>query len=203
MPTHTADPAFSPALQTWASPAFPSQAEWPDPLAAPETGDALCAAGASLAPWRVADAPRLAALLSDESLWRWLPEPDPGTLDTGHARVLVTAANAAPHQDIVRALWREGQAQGQVRVNLAPCGQRGEISYWLGRDARGSGLGGKMVCAAIVRAFANLPRLKRLNARVHRANLASARVLAKVGFAQGPADGDWNWLHLRRRSVAV
>ncbi len=209
MPTHPADPLFSPADQAWVAPrsglptASPSAREWPDPLAAPASGDVLCASTLSLVPWRLADAGSLAALLSDESLWRWLPEPDPGALDPERARALVIAANATPERDIVRALWGDGRAQGQVRLTLSACDQSGELSYWLGQKARGRGLASKMVRAAIARAFANLPHLRRLRARVHSANHASARVLAKAGFVLDSANGDWHWLHLRRRAHAV
>jgi RimJ/RimL family protein N-acetyltransferase len=194
MPTPDADLFFDPAKQTWTT---PTTEAWPDPMA-PVPGDPLDAAGLTLSAWAPSDAPVLAALLSDESLWRFLPEPYPGTLDPNAARALVSAANANPDGDVVRALRRDGMPIGQLRLTMLPCGTRAEISYWLGQSERGKGLGAALLQAGIQRAFAHMPHVLKLWARVHEGNAPSRRLLEGAGFYVLRTEGDWTWMKLRR-----
>lgn len=194
MPTPAADLLFHPARQTWTS---PSADAWPDPMV-PVPDDPLEQAGLTLSAWAPADAPVMAALLSDESLWRHLPEPYPGTLDPNAARALISAANANPEGDVVRALRRDGTAIGQLRLTMLPCGTRAEISYWLGASERGRGLGAKLLQAGIQRAFAHMPHVLKLWARVHEGNAPSRRLLEGAGFYVLRTEGEWTWMKLRR-----
>jgi RimJ/RimL family protein N-acetyltransferase len=77
-----------------------------------------------------------------------------------------------------------GKVAGCVMAWTAEAGHR-EIGYWLGRQFWGRGL-----ATASVAEFIAVDRHRPLEARVPLANLGSARVLEKNGFAyQGEADG--------------
>ncbi|HMO06061.1 MAG TPA: GNAT family N-acetyltransferase [Paracoccaceae bacterium] len=151
------------------------------------------AAGLTFRPWEAADLPAFRALLDDPEVWRWLPEPYPGPLDAALAADLIAMAQVETHH-AVRAVLRQGRPVGQVRLvwdpPAGPPGDPGappasaEISYWLGRDHWGQGIGRAMLAAAVPAAFAHHPRLARLWARVHPANRASARLLEGAGFAR-------------------
>ena len=194
MPTPAADLFFHPARQSWTR---PSADAWPDPMMA-VPGDPLERAGLTLSAWTPEDAPALAVLLSDESLWRHLPEPFPGTLGPDEARALITAANANPEDDVVRALRRGTTPIGQVRLTMLPCGTRAEISYWLGASERGQGLGAALLQAGVQRAFAHMPHVLKLWARVHEDNTPSRRLLEGAGFYVLRHEGAWTWMKLRR-----
>lgn len=181
-----------------------------DPLAPDSTGkaDAFVVAGLSLRSWRPGDVPGLRAALDDPAVWAHLPEPYPAPLDAAKARALITAANTLPEQT-VRAVIRGGVPIGQVRLEgmqggAGPATREAELSYWLGRDYWGRGLGSTLVAGAVARAFSNLPALARLTAKVRAGNPASARVLRKAGFREcaapaGTRFSDWHWYALRRQ----
>ncbi len=180
-----------------------------DPFApsAGDTADALSAARLDLRAWTPPDLPALRALLDDPLVWAHLPEPFPSPLDDATARALITAAGSMPHQ-ATRAVLQSGQPIGQLRLEWAPGAppamlREAELSYWLGRSHWGKGLGSAMVAGAVTRAFANLPALLRMTAKVRAENPASARLLTKAGFTRcaAPTDtrfADWDWYALRR-----
>ncbi len=181
-----------------------------DPFApaADDIADTLSTAKLDLRAWTPPDLPVLHALLDDPLVWAHLPEPYPGPLDDAAARALITAAGTLPHQ-ATRAVLQAGQPIGQLRLEWVPGApsamvREAELSYWLGRQHWGKGLGSAMVTGAVARAFANLPTLLRLTAKVRAENPASARLLTKAGFTRCAAptgtrfDG-WDWYALRRQ----
>lgn len=175
-----------------------------DPLRG--AGDSLAACGLALRPWRPRDAPALASLLGDARVWTHLPEPYPGPLDPTSAAELIRIA-AAPGMHLVRAVIRDGLPIGQVRLEfvqgLEAGGGTAELSYWLGHAHWGRGYGRALVASATGRAFARIPGLLRLTAKVLPSNAASHRVLEETGFAPCPAPSPafpgWHWLSLRRQ----
>ncbi|KPQ07210.1 MAG: acetyltransferase [Rhodobacteraceae bacterium HLUCCA12] len=203
---------FDPVQIAWLAPGVvddldPANA---DLLAPGETSyaDPLGERGVTLRPWHPADAQAMRGLLDDRALWTHLPEPFPEPMDLDTAQQMIAAANGGDHH-VVRAVCADGRPVGQVRLaygHTAEAVAEAEISYWLGRDAWGKGLGRALVAAAADRAFANAPGLLRLVAKVRPDNTASRRCLEAAGFAPiAPPEPDqfpdWAWFGLRRQDA--
>lgn len=201
LPTH-ARPAYDPAQLAWIDPARPDDLDPPgdDPLAGAD--DALARRGLTLRPWGPDDLTAFCARLDDGRVWAHLPEPRPQPFAAEQGAALLSIANRVPGH-IVRAVVCDGEVLGQVRLDLSAGPGAAELSYWLGAAWWGQGFGSALVAGAAGRAFARMPDLLRLTAKVHPDNPASARVLAKAGFHPCPAPGtlwpDWRWFHLRRQ----
>jgi len=167
--------------------------------------DRLAALGLAFRPWLRSDLADFHALLDDPAVWTHLPEPFPQPFDTAAAATLIDLANRLDSH-VVRAVLRQGRPVGQVRLDMTAGPGRAEISYWLGRDHWGQGLGAALVAAATQRAFARNPDLLKLVAKVRPGNPASARVLERAGYtplAQPPRPGfdGWLWFGLRRQAL--
>jgi len=153
--------------------------------------------------WTDADAEGYAALLSDPTVWSYLYEDYPGTIDADMAQTLIDLANSRNHHE-VRAVLHHDIPVGQVRLEFAtdPTRQdKAELSYWLGRAHWGQGLGSRFVADYTCRSFAAHPELDHIVARVHRHNPASARVLTKAGYAALGADlalPEWDMFRISR-----
>jgi RimJ/RimL family protein N-acetyltransferase len=158
-------------------------------------------AGLAFRLWTEGDLDVYRAVLADPDLWRFMPEPPPPGLSDDDLRALIALSGEAPHHR-VRAVIHGGGPIGQVRLELAPCGTMAEISYWLSPQARGRGIGRAAVRQFLDRMLPRLPGLRRLTARVHPDNAASARLLAACGFTasdrsatglgpRGRDSGDW------------
>lgn len=198
--------AFDPVQIAWVDPARPDDIDpaGDDPLA-PLAEDAAQHRGLTFRPWAAGDLAAFRAALDDPRVWAHLPEPYPAPLDDAAAAALIALATRL-ERHVVRAVVHHGQPLGQVRLEHGAPGVA-ELSYWLGAAHWGRGLGSAVVAAAVQRAFARLPGLVRLTAKVHPDNPASARVLAKAGFRPCAAPDDrfpgWHWLHLRRQALAA
>ncbi len=151
--------------------------------------------------WTEGDLDLYRAILADPDLWRYMPEAPPASLSDDDLGALIALSGEAPHHR-VRAVVHGGGPVGQVRLELAPCGTMAEISYWLAPSARGRGLGRQAVQQFLDRMLPRLPGLRRLTARVHPDNTASARLLSACGFTasdraatglgpRGRDTGDW------------
>ncbi|MCC6002470.1 MAG: GNAT family N-acetyltransferase [Pararhodobacter sp.] len=204
--------AFDPVHQAWIDTKRPDDLHPGSDALAPDSNgraDALALAGLSLRCWAPHDLAVLKALLDDPAVWTHMPEAYPAPLDESTARLLISAAATLPRQ-ATRAVLKGGLPVGQVRLEWGGIGQgtgsprQAELSYWLGRAHWGQGLGSAMVAGATQRAFANVPGLIRLTAKVQPANAASARLLKKAGFDRcdapaGTRFADWHWYALRRQ----
>lgn len=180
-----------------------------DPLR--DADDSLARRGLVLRPWDQGDLAAFRAALDNPAVWAHLPEPYPAPLDAGAAATLITLANTLEGH-LVRAVVCDGMPLGQVRLDFAahqPAKRsEAEVSYWLAQSVWGQGMGRVLVAGTVRRAFARMPHLLRVVAKVHPDNTASARVLARAGFrpCQPPpaavAGGfaDWNWVALRRQA---
>jgi len=145
--------------------------------------------------WQAQDLAQYKALLDDPDVWELLPEPYPNPLSDDLAASLIELSNEAGHHH-VRAVLLDGVPVGQVRIVFAPSDEAfedAEISYWLGRDHWGCGIGARMVAAFVEEVSARFPSITVLSARIHRDNTASARIARKAGFQKiGVADKDPN-----------
>ncbi len=201
------DMAYDPAQIGWFGPGVRDDIDPLDPLAPLPEGDALVQAGFVLRPWRREDLPQFLGLLDDPRVWTHLPESYPAPLTQALAASLIVAS-AQSTRHTVRAVVRDGEVVGQVRLDRAgdKTGREVEISYWLGTEHWGHGIGGILVPAAVARAFFNDPDLRQIVARVRGENVASRRILESAGFANlikatGRAAG-WLWLGRRRHPRA-
>lgn len=154
-----------------AEPALPNQATLPETY--------------EFRAWRYEDAEQLSRILSSEEIWRYLPEKRAGVIDTEAARALIDLANALNSHE-VRAVLNRGRLMGQVRLMFSGEAEA-EISYWLDQAVWGQGHGRRIVEKFTRHAFAAHPTLRRIFARVHRDNEASARILRRAGYAENPA----------------
>lgn len=139
-------------------------------------------------PWRHEDAPVLAAMLSSEGLWHYLPEDFRGPIDEQAAAQLIELGGEEHHE--VLAVLGEGVPIGQVRL-LFSGEDAAELSYWLGEDHWGKGYATSIVRDYCERSRRAHPEIRRLFARVHEGHGASQRVLEKTGFARTARDGVW------------
>lgn len=151
--------------------------------------------------WVEDDLPAYRALLSDPSLWTWMPEHRPERLDDDTCRALIALSTEGAHHK-VRVATVAGLPVGQVRLEYGAEPGTGELSYWLGAPARGKGLGREMVARFLDRLAARRPDIRRITARVHPENRASIRLLLACGFTacdrlsldlapRGRDDGTW------------
>lgn len=147
----------------------------------------------SFRPWRVDDAPCLAAMLSSDRLWHYLPEEYSGPIDVQTAAHLIEVSRE-PHHEVL-AVLRDGSVIGQARLLFKEPGIA-EISYWLGENHWGKGYGSEVVSAFCARSLHRRNGLQRLFARVRCDHQASLRILEKAGFVQTARDGRWLILDL-------
>jgi len=165
-----------------------------DDIALPKAPDGQDA-GLHFRPWAESDAPQLARMLSSESLWAFLPEEYPGRIDVATAFELI-GLSRAPHHHVV-AVVEDGRPVGQARLLFGSEGEA-EISYWLGPDHWGKGLGSRIVRRFTEKCFAERDDLHRIFARVHEDNLASRRILERASYRSAGKDGLWDTLEIRR-----
>jgi len=171
--------AFDPVLQGWVR---MNPEAWR--TAAPERPVLTI----SFRAWQDGDLPVFREMLSDPEVWRYLPEPFPGTLSDAVARDLLAVAQVTTFHE-VRAVVLQGTPIGQTRLvwdapavpGAAP--SSAEFSYWLGRAHWGRGYGRRITIKSTGLAFARHPGLTSIWARVHPENRASRRILGDAGFA--------------------
>jgi RimJ/RimL family protein N-acetyltransferase len=134
-----------------------------------------------LRPWRLADAPAVAAACSDPEIPRWIPfVPSPYTEEDAIAYVqgCIDAAESRHAFAIVDAAGDTLRGSIDMGVNAM---RTGHIGYWVAREARGRG-----VCTAALRRLCKYGLddlgLERLELLTDPENAASQRVAEKVGF---------------------
>ncbi|HEU4421033.1 MAG TPA: GNAT family protein [Pilimelia sp.] len=141
------------------------------------------AAGLLMRPWRVADAPAVAAALADPAIALWNPSSAAIDLDGALDWVARRADwSDGSHASFAITEDRGGPLLGSVslhRINWQM--QDAAIGYWTVRAARGRGIAGRAVDAVTTWAFEALD-LHRVELCHAVANAASCRVAAKAGF---------------------
>ncbi|MCE8005545.1 GNAT family N-acetyltransferase [Aestuariivita sp.] len=147
-------------------------------------------------PWVPSDAPRFRALLDNPDVWAFLPAAYPGPISQEMASDLIELSqDGALHT--VRAILLQDQPVGQVRLEYAD--SEPELSYWLGQDHWGQGIGARAVARFVEQCFADDPELDHMIARVKPENLGSLRILEKAGFQrEGRSNAAPDWIILRR-----
>jgi [ribosomal protein S5]-alanine N-acetyltransferase len=135
-----------------------------------------------LRPLRRTDGVALAPLLRDRRATRWLPPRVRSETGPEFVRRVLAEQRrgGGPAFTIVDRASEE--VVGQIRlIGLSRLERRAEVGYWLRRRSWGKGYATEALGLVCAHAFTSL-ELHRLEARVVRGNLASARVLEKSGF---------------------
>lgn len=138
------------------------------------------------------DAPRLFALFSDAATMRWWPRAPMQSLDEAAAHVEECAAFLAGGDriDWVVTDAREEAAIGTCTLHGIDLRRRSaEIGYALLPESRGRGIATDAVTQVVAWGRRNLG-LVRIEARVARDNVASRRLLERLGFAPSATDED-------------
>jgi len=153
--------------------------------------------------WHAADLSAYMRLLGDPGVWRYMHEDWPGAMTETLARDLIEISSLGDHHD-VRAATLYGEPVGQMRLAFGSdesSHDTAELSYWLGREHWGHGLGRELVREATRRAFADHNWLYRLVAFVHPDNPASASCLHAAGYHdRGHRDDGWSCFVIYRDS---
>ena len=133
-----------------------------------------------LRPFRLTEASRLAALLRDEAVIRWMPGA-PLSCDDETAARMITRSEESFQQGrgLDRAIVRrcDQAVMGEVTLDL----YTGELAYWLESSFWGRGYACEAVEATLDQARRN-PGLGTVLAYVLRGNLKSSRLLDRCGF---------------------
>jgi len=146
--------------------------------------------------WCEDDAETFRALLDDPHVWAHLPGDYTGPMSIDTARDLITLSkDEALH--LVRAIVFCDTIVGQVRLEYRD--EEPELSYWLGQEHWGRGIGAHAVRSFVKRCFTDDPTLDHMIARVRPENTASLRILEKAGFIrEGRSNAAPDWIILRR-----
>lgn len=149
-------------------------------------GEPLVDGPTALRPWRDTDVAALVAACQDPEISRWTSVPNPYGEADARAYLLqrfdaIHAGNAAPFA-IVDA--PDGQLLGSVALNwLDWKHRRGEVGYWLAREARGHGHATRAVRLISGWGFRTLG-LERIELLAATANPASQAVAERAGFSR-------------------
>jgi RimJ/RimL family protein N-acetyltransferase len=147
-----------------------------------------------LRPSAPGDEAALAAGLGDREVQRWLETvPHPYTLD--HARDWVARSarerDAGFMQDFAITLADGGAVIGGIAFTPSRREPAAELGYWIARPHWGKGYGGEALARVVRHATEECtPRFTRLSARVAPDNIASRRMLARLGFVENGVSVD-------------
>jgi [ribosomal protein S5]-alanine N-acetyltransferase len=135
-----------------------------------------------LRPFQAEDAPSLAQMANDISVWRNLRDLFPHPYTLAHARGFIEhtlSQDPTPH----RAIVVDGLAVGTLGLKLGMDVERvsAELGYWLGAPYRGRGIMSEAIRAFTDEAFETYS-LTRIFALPFARNAASCRALEKAGY---------------------
>lgn len=160
----------------------------------------------TLRPYRAADAPAVQRACRDETIQRWLPLPNPYTLEAAQAWcTTLTAAIRERGDGIEWAATRTtgGELVGSFGLKRTDWRARtSEIGYWVAPWARNEGLATEAV-VAIGRWLLLDERFERLELRAATGNLASQRVAEKAGLAREGVARNAGFTHAGRVDLVV
>jgi len=135
---------------------------------------------AVLRPWKIEDAPALAAAANNRNVWIYLRDrmPHPYTLADAEAYL-----QRRTDSELVLCIEVEGHAAGSIGLHPGTDVSRltAELGYWLAERFWGRGIITAAVQTIVQYGFEQLP-INRIEAYVFANNPASARVLEKAGF---------------------
>ena len=143
-----------------------------------------------LRPLAPEDARVVANLVGNWNVARWLARvPFPYTIADAEAFITDTLARGPDRAGTDAAITRDGQLIGIAGVDPTKRGM--DIGYWLGEAHWGNGYASE-AAGALVAAFFQHTSEPHLASGYFEGNLASARVLAKLGFEETDRDTIFN-----------
>ena len=127
------------------------------------------------------DAPAIAALINDRSIWLQLRDSVPHPYAVEHAEMFLTRIGGASTH--VLGITTQERLAGIIGAyGLDDVERQGaELGYWIGVPFQGMGLATRALRTFIPHVFSTSP-FRRLQANVFEGNQASMRVLHKCGF---------------------
>jgi RimJ/RimL family protein N-acetyltransferase len=149
-------------------------------------GDPLIDGDTALRPWRDSDVAALVEACRDPEIVRWTRVPDNYSEADARAYLLqrydaIHAGTTAPFA-IVRST--EQTLAGSIALMRIDWDQRrGEVGYWLAREARGRGHATRAVALICAWAFSALG-LERVDLHAAVGNVPSQRVAERAGFTR-------------------
>ena len=133
--------------------------------------------------WRISDRETLAENANSFNIWLNLRDyfPHPYTLIDADKFIKMVHNLGSPTTEL--AIEVEGKAVGGIGIMIKPDVERvcAELGYWLGERYWGRGIMTRAVKEMVNYSFANFP-IRKLSSPVFEYNVASRRVLEKVGF---------------------
>ena len=151
------------------------------------SAEQLTEAGTALRPWRDSDTRAITAACQDPEIARWTRVPSPYTEADARAFLMhrydaMHAGTLAPFAIVAAA--DDTQLLGSISL-MRPDWEhkRGEVGYWLSREARGQGHATRAV-RLICRWGISRLGLERIELLAAPANRASQRVAERAGFTR-------------------
>jgi len=136
-----------------------------------------------LRPFEMSDVDAIMEYATDLEWSRYLPVPQP--YRRTHAKEFVRSHRAADlSRSVGWAITYDGVVAGGIDVRLCPEHRLAEIGYSIAPRLWGRGLCTEAARAVVDLCFANDPELGRVRASTDARNLASQRVLEKLGFTR-------------------
>lgn len=176
-----------PAFEAWREEHRPDR-RWPDLVEPHPDAKApawrIRTARVELRPWQVRDANSLHRLVirNRARLGRWMGwANDESTLDQVAARILNFHHAFATREDLVYAVFRDGQAIGGTGLHSRVGPAAFEIGYWIDGGHEGHGLVTEWV-AALTRTAFLVHKVDRVEIRMDPRNERSSSVPRRLGF---------------------
>jgi [ribosomal protein S5]-alanine N-acetyltransferase len=136
-----------------------------------------------LRPWAFGDLESVVLYANDELWSRYLPIPHPYT-EADARRFIAGQVLLDQQKQFGWALEHEGNAVGGLNLTLLWQGCIAEIGYAIARACWGRGLATEAARGLVDSAFQAQPELARIRASADARNLASTRVLEKIGMTR-------------------
>jgi RimJ/RimL family protein N-acetyltransferase len=151
------------------------------PLPEPPLADAEL----RLRPWSLGDVPAVTAACQDPEISRWTVVPHDYTDQHATEFIATREADRLAGRELALAIVDHGDGLlGAIGMsNFDWPDHRGEIGYWMAREARGRGLGTRAVRLLAGWAIDSLA-LERVELLANPANEASQRLAARAGFTR-------------------
>lgn len=134
-----------------------------------------------LRPWAFEDVADVVAYANDQEWSRYLPLPQPYA--EADARTFIATQVLQNRQEHPSwAIEHEQRVRGGINVRFFADRKIGEVGYSIARPFWGRGLATKTARAILNAAFEAIPSLVRVRAMADARNVASTRVLEKIGM---------------------
>ena len=136
-----------------------------------------------LRPFRAEDLDDIYEYANDDEFLRYLPIARPYTRDTARG-FLAMVADCDQQQRVFWAVDVGGQASGGINVRFVVGKNVAEIGYAIARRVWGQGLATSAARLVVAAAFQSYPELRRVRASADARNIASLRVMQKLGMTR-------------------